>query len=223
MFCQLTLQVDLLDGTYNNQTSNQKNVLQQTHIHTTHTHSSTMLFLSSSSNAARAAHANFVDRIRNSVGLQLAAGLFLSKLLAMGIAALIVGLADGQETCLQAYPAAGLSAINYGHYLVGYGASHIAVGGAMLLLLLCLAGGVRVEGCINTLSILLVLFKVAWYGIGTALYFGSVYHHCSLGTRLGDFAMALFVVDTVAVGTPIVGMCFRTLGRVFSCIGKCLN
>ena len=47
-------------------------------------------------------------------------------------------------------------------------------------------------------------FSVAWYVVGAILYFKEVANNCPTGQNLHDYALALFIIQTVGIGCAVL-------------------
>jgi len=121
---------------------------------------------------------------------------------ALSIAALVIA-ASSSASCLAEY-----SAINFSYitWLIAYGWSGL---GVIFVVIFMFVGFIILQKksilpFITFLAVLCGLFQIAWFGVGTALYFGQVKPNC-VGT-LADFALANFIIQCVFIGLAIIRM-----------------
>jgi hypothetical protein len=128
--------------------------------------------------------------------------LILAIQLGLSIASIILNdkYDADQATCMGNY---GGILFGYQKWLLIFGWTGIGIVSAIVLGLLCsCAQEIResMEGLVNSIAGLGYLFQVAWYVVGSILYFKTIHHDCPSGDVIRDYGLSVFIIETVVIG-----------------------
>jgi hypothetical protein len=131
---------------------------------------------------------------------------------ALGIAALIVWDKNQHNDCVGKTD---LISFPYLTWLLVFGIVVVAING-LTILLLCIYGCVANEKSDDAglpfLYVLIALtglasfFQLAWFVVGSILYFKEIHDHCPTGESLRDFGLALFILQCISLCCACTGV-----------------